>query len=117
MQIKCLEIRDEGTCIPVLAIRMEANSPIEDAYLYRCGYPQDNLQVILVRLADQKSTVDPYEWASMFGFGARTMHHSHLYILKNWDKLHDGCVVDVRVILEEAKDPAPSEVWTRVTSL
>lgn len=107
MIIKVLEIRDEGTCISALAIKMTPANPIEDKYLWREGYPRDGHGVVLMKLNDQRATSDPYDWQN-----PRTMPNAHLYILANFDELKDGDVVDVRVILGESANAAPAEIWT-----
>ena len=106
MEIKCIEIRDEGTCIPAIAIRMIAAGMIENRFLWRCGYPPDGSGIILLRLADQRATSDPYEWND------RTHKAAHLYIEKNWDDLFDGAVVDARAVLGERPVHAAPEIGT-----
>lgn len=104
MQTKVLEIRDQGTHIPALAIRMAAADPVRAYYIHgRCGYPRDGSAIVLMKLADQKANSDPYGW------GGRTMPVAHNFIYDNFDALNDGDVVDVRVILGEAQEPAISE--------
>jgi len=127
MQAKALEIRDEGTFIPALAVNMnprplypQNGSMTEDEFrasveassaqrylLRRCGYPCDGRpNVIVTRLSgDGKATNDPYGW----GGGARTFPVAHNYIIDHWDELKDGDVVDVSFILGETKEPKVSE--------
>jgi hypothetical protein len=108
MITKVLEIRDAATCIPALAIKAEATNPIEDKYLWRYGYPRDGSAVVLMHLSSHEANVDPYHWTY-----ARTMRAAHLWILKHWDELKDGDVVDVRVTsFGEATRPAAPEIWT-----
>ena len=104
MLIKFLEIRDKATCIPVIAIKMLADTEIQHKYLWRCGYPLDGSGIVLMKLEDQKATSDPCEW------GGRTMPIAHEYILKNFNTLKDGDVIDVRIYLGEAKTPAAAEI-------
>ena len=107
MIIKCLEIRDNATCIPAIAIKMSAGSPVEERFLWRCGYPRDGQYgVVLMRLSDQRATSDVYGW------GDRTHKAAHLYIEEHFDELKEGAVVDVRVILGEADVPATPEIVT-----
>lgn len=109
METKVLEVRDSMTCIPVLAIRMRAQSRVQAYYIHeRGGYPRDGSAIVVMMLSDQRATVDPYEWPSL-RLGNRTMPNAHDYIYNNFDKLQDGDVVDVRVILGEATEPAISE--------
>ena len=106
MKTKCIEIRDWATCIPVLAIKMEAANPIEAAFLWRrCGYPQDGSTVVLMKLDSQEASYDPYWWSD-----GRTMGNAHLWITAHWDEIKEGSVVDVRLILGEEQEPATPEV-------
>lgn len=106
LDTRLLEIRDEGTHIPALAIRMVAENALLAYYIHgRCGYPKDGSGIVLMALDSQKATVDPYEWPSL-GFGRRTMGNAHDFINKHFDQLSDGQVIDVRVILGEEKEPA-----------
>lgn len=119
MQAKALEIRDDGTFIPVLAVDMNPYAPngpyspnmetlrAQQYLLRRCGYACDGRpNVIVTRLSgDGQATNDPYSW----GDGARTFPVAHNYIIKNWTRLKDGDVVDVEFILGETKAPKVSE--------
>lgn len=123
MKTMVLEIRDEGTFIPLLAVDMNPGPDqlnIEskhgfwvtndyDARTYllrRVGYPCDaRPNVLITRLSGDGSPAsnDPYRW------GGRTMPVAHKYIIENWEKLRDGDVVDVQFILGETKEPKVSE--------
>lgn len=106
MEIKCFEVRDRNTCIPVLAIKMVANTPVETAYLRRYGFPKKPpYAVVMMRLDDQRASSDPYHW------GDRTHQMAHNFIYDKFDDLRPGQVVDVRVILGEEKEPALPEIW------
>ena len=105
MKAKALEIRDEGTFIPALAVNM---NPTEDSQRYllrRCGYACDGRpNIIMTRLdGSGKATNDPYEW------GGRTYPVAHNYIIDHWAELADGDVVDVQFILGETQTPKVSE--------
>lgn len=126
MQSKALEIRDEGTFIPALAVNMNPRPSYpqnammtEDEFkasleassaqrylLRRAGYACDGRpNVILTRLSgDGQATNDPYSWT-----GSRTFPVAHNYIIDHWDELKDGDVVDVSFILGETKAPKISE--------
>lgn len=111
MKAKALEIRDEGTFIAALAVDMNPPEPGAPGYaaqrylLRRCGYACDGRSnIVLTRLAGTgKATCDPYEW------GGRTWPVAHDYIIKHWDELRDGDVVDVQFILGETKQRKASE--------
>lgn len=116
MEVKCLEIRDEGTFIAALAVNMNPDSgPTDNRDMYnsqhyllrRCGYPCDGRpNIILTRLdGNGLATNDPYAWQS----GARTWLVAHRYIIDNWDTLNDGDVVDVQFINGEKTTKKLSE--------
>lgn len=113
MKTKLLKIRDRGTRIDVLAIKMTADTEIEKYYLSRNGYPQDGNAVILMKLSDQRATVDLYDWHNL-GAGLRTMQAAHDFIGKNFDALSDGDVIDVEFIRGETAQPKISERFTAV---
>ena len=105
MQVKALEIRDEGTFIPALAVDMNPAGEHQRYLLRRCGYSCDGrANVILTRLdGNGRATNDPYEWSG------RTWPIAHNYIIEHWEELHDGDVVDVSFILGETEKPKVSE--------
>lgn len=95
---KLFEIRDRGTFIPALAIRVSG----EDGYLLRRAGFQSPM-IYLIALATEKAHYDP------FGWGNRTMNTAHQFIEAQWDTLTDGDVVDVEYVLGESKTPKRSE--------
>jgi hypothetical protein len=113
MKAKALEIRDEATFIPALAVDMNPEThPGDDGaqryLLRRCGYPCDGSpNILLTRLSgDGQATNDPYAW------NGRTWPNAHNWIIEHWDELKDGDVVDVSFILGESKKPKVSERYT-----
>lgn len=108
IESKVLEVRDRGTFIASLAIRMLAANPTQEFYFRRCGYPADGSSIMLMRLYDGKATNDPYEWPAITGDG-RTMPNAHNWIIDHFNELSDGDVVDVQVILGETTEPKVSE--------
>jgi len=107
METKVIEVRDRATFIPVLAIRMRAYPAAERErhwYIHRrCGYPVDGSGVVMMRLSDQRAYADPYDWAD------RTHRTAHDCIIRFFDALRDGDVVDVEVVLGEKATPKVSE--------
>lgn len=103
MKSKMVEVRDNGTRIPCLVISTEAESSKEHSFWCAQGFGGSD--VILIRCEDQKAAYDPYEWQG------RTMHEAHLYLQSHFNEIEDFSVVDVRVILGEASEPARTEVW------
>lgn len=126
MKTKILEIRDEGTMIPVLCVDMnpdpaavcaepdqaeqsQSKHHAQRYLLRRCGYPCDgrpNIAMTHLRCGLDPCTNDPYHW------GGRTYPVAHHYIIKNWGTLKDGDIVDVQFILGETKAPKVSERLT-----
>ena len=112
MKTLILEIRDEGTFIPVVAIDMNPDVELNDAsraqryFLRRCGYPCDgrpNVAISHLGADGRPMWNDPYAW------GGRTYPVAHKFIIENWEKLRDGDVVDVQFILGETTAPKTSE--------
>jgi len=109
LETKVLEIRDADTCIPALAIKMRASNETQSYYVHaRCGYPRDGSSMMLMRLCDGLATNDPYEWPSITGSN-RTMLVAHNPILRRFDSLSDGDVMDVQYLLAETSAPKRSE--------
>ena len=104
MKLKILEIRDEGTHVPVMAIQMLAEDEVQAWYVHdRCGHPRDGSGVGLVKLSDGDGKFDPHGW------GGRTMPVAHNYIIDHFAELNDGDVVDVQHILGETQVKKLSE--------
>jgi len=108
VEIKILEVRDVGTYIGVMAIRMKSDDQTQQYYFRRCGYPADGSSIMVMILSTGRATNDPYEWASL-GFGLRTMQIAHDYIIREFGRLQDGEVVDVEHILGETSTAKVSE--------
>ena len=107
LDTKVLEVRDAGTHIPVLAIRMLAKNGIQNYYIHgRSSYPRDGSCIAVVQLADCDGNCDPYAWMN------RTMGTAHHYIYDHFDELTDGDVVDVEHILGEKPTKKVSERLT-----
>lgn len=97
MIVKSFEVRDSMTSIGVLAFKLTARNDRERYLLARAGFGTSDNElseyVILWRLEGGRCTYDPYDWA-----GNRTMTFAHEHILKNFDALESGSVVDVEYI-------------------
>jgi hypothetical protein len=120
MQTKILEIRDEGTFIPVLCIDMnpaldfrldallkeDGHNEAQRYHLRRCGYPCDgepNIAITHLSAGGQPCWNDPYGWKD------RTYAVAHSYIIGHWEDLKDGDVIDVQFILGETSEKKVSE--------
>jgi len=100
MEIKLFEIRDEGTCVPAMAVGVSGD---DGPILRRAGFGEVPC-VVLTMLATARTEWDPFAWGP-----ARTMGPAHRYICDHWADLESGAVVDVRVILGETTTPAAAE--------
>ena len=107
MKTKMIEIRDDGTCIPALVIKMEAANAVEECYMWRTGYPRDGSSIVLMRLSDQETKVDPYEWGT-----SRTMPLAHNWLCDHFDDIEEEAVLDVRFISGVRDNPVEPEIWT-----
>lgn len=104
MIVKCLEIRDRMTFIPVAAVNTAPSSAAQRYLIRRAGYASLGGTVIVVNLNDCRASNDPYGWGN-----SRTMQVAHAYIEENFETLKDGDVVDVEFILGETSEPKRSE--------
>lgn len=107
MKVKCLEIRDAATFIPVICIHPVPDNEEQRYLLRRDGYSCDPEEHIIIMIKAQCAGVsyDPYKWPGQ----ARTMRVAHDWIRSNWDTLADGDVVDVEFILLEKTEKKISE--------
>ncbi len=118
MITKAFELRDRGTFIPVVAVRMVPypegksetwdNEP-ERYLLRRAGYTFENPCVLLCRMdADggvRQASYDPYGW----GAADRTFQIAHLHITNHFEEIENGAVIDVEYLLKETDKPKQSE--------
>lgn len=110
-QPKYLEVRDRGTCISLMAMRLNAGNEKERWLLSRAGFgehPMHQAEYVLVGNVDGgtfKLSFDPMEWDS------ETMRIAHMYIRKHFDSLKPGQVVDVRWIMNEIGEPCESDFY------
>lgn len=109
MKAKVLEIRDRGTYLPVLAVKLEPSNMHECGLLARAGFgpmPSDQAEyVVLSRIngGHGELNCDPYDWCD------RTLKTAHNYIVRHFDDLKPFETVDVEYILGEKAFPASSE--------
>jgi hypothetical protein len=105
MEVKCLELRDHATFIPVICIRPVPENEAQRYLLRRDGYRGDETECCIIMIDAQCRGVsyDPYNWPRH----TRTKPRAHLYIEQHWHELKDGDVIDVEFILGERPDPNP----------
>ena len=113
--VKFFEIRDRGTFIPVIAIRLTAERGTQDDWLLqRGGFAEWQLRpecqtpyVVVWRLEGGEGNYDPFNWPN------RTMAGAHQHILAQWASLNSGDVIDTEYLRGERLEPKQSE---RVTN-
>jgi hypothetical protein len=107
MEVKCLEVRDHMTFIPVICIRPVPTNEQQRYLLRRDGYRGDESEhcVIYVDAQCRGVAYDCYDWPD----NPRTHRLAHNYIAEHWHELADGAVVDVEFILGETDRPKLSE--------
>lgn len=98
MEIKLIELRDQMTFIPAMAIKISS----DDGWLARrAGYGSPC--ILFGRAEGGVFRYDPYEW------GDRTFAAAHHFIIEHWEDIHSGQLVDARVCLGETDAPCKSE--------
>jgi len=109
MEIKCLEVRDANTFIPVICIRPVAENAEQRYLLRRDGYRANETErcIIMIDAQCRGVSYDPYHWANYRNM--RTLGTAHHYIEQHWSELKDGDVIDVQFILKETAAPKVSE--------
>lgn len=106
IEAKVLEIRDEGTFIPALAVDINPSTEQQRYLMRRVGYPCDGVpNVILTHLTANGGPA----WNDPYGWSGRTYPVAHNYIIEHWHELDDGDVIDVQFILGETAAPKRSE--------
>jgi len=109
MEVKLFEVRDRGTFIPVIAIRLGSRNEAERYLLSRAGYGQEKdaqqEYVLYAGLEEYQMQYDPHEQTN------RTRHVSHKYIGEHWEDLNSGDLIDVEWILGETNHKKQSEAW------
>lgn len=106
METKLMELRDKGTCIPLLCIKPNAGYMgfFEKKVLWRYGYKGSHAVILLRYDSPSRGTHnDAFEW------GDRTFQTAHQYVEEHWDDLKNGSLIDVRVILGETTKWCQSE--------
>lgn len=106
MKVKLFEVRDEGTCMVVAAMKTKGESVAEGRLLKRAGWGENS--VILCSIdGGSESTHDPFKWRER---GNSTLFTAHMHIQKNFDELENGSVIDVEYISGRATQPKESEI-------
>lgn len=120
MEAKLFEVRDKGTFIPVLAVKLDpmplAQEEPPEAFganrylLARAGYGEDRavqstyIMVCKIEGGEGSCSSDPYSWGP-----ARTMNMAHKHMIENWFELPTGAVICVETLCGERNTPKESE--------
>jgi hypothetical protein len=110
MTAKTFELRDNGTFIPVLAVKLEPGCEADRYLLARAGFGEpQGVYVLMLGLdsGEGKFDCDPYGWGDN-----RTRFFAHKYIIRRFDEIESGSVVDVQFIIGETLQPKHSESVT-----
>ena len=110
MENKLIEVRDVGTTLSILFIRLSAGSVSESFLLSRVGYgrrPQEYI-VAIDLIHPLRIWLNPFE-TRMATQGARTLYSAHEEMTRNWEKYNSGDVLDVQYVLGETRHPKTSE--------
>lgn len=125
MVSKIVEIRDSGTFIPALAVRLGSPNERERYLLARSGFGrtfEDQCEyIVLVKINGGEpcaAHIDPFSW----GQNPRTMFVAHMYLLnrhqelnperekhEGFDAMEQGHVIDVEYILGMRDTPKEGE--------
>lgn len=111
METKLFEVRDRGTFLPILCVKLEPGNEPDRYLLAMTGYglrPETQGEYILtgkLRTGDLKCC--PHDQP---GYpGVRTLWVAHQHIEKHWEELTSGDVIDVEFILGEVEAPKISQ--------
>lgn len=109
MEVKTFEVRDAGTFIPCIAIRLNPATEKDRYLIGRAGYGQSAEEqgeyVIFGRLeAESEFHFDAFAW------GNRTMQTAHHHVSTHFDALESGALVDVQFLKGETSEPKVSEM-------
>lgn len=107
MTSKIIEIRDSATFIPALIIRLDTYDEKERYLLARAGYGRNPEEYVLLAQINGESgriSCDVYHWSD------RTYQTVHDYVIKNFDSILPGDVIDVEYILGESTKKKQSEM-------
>ncbi len=94
MITRMLEVRDDGTHIPVMVHRIRVDAM--DRQWVRAGYAVGQIYTILINLNTLEGQSDWSKWSN-----GRTLQEAHRWIEKHFDELMERSVVDVEWILGE----------------
>lgn len=104
MKAKAFELRDRGTFVPAVAIKLEAENEAEAYLLRRAGFGTDRKFVLLGSLEGGPFHYDKYDVQ-----GNSTRFTAIEYIEEHFDELEPGQVICTETIRGERTVPKVSE--------
>jgi hypothetical protein len=110
MICKTVELRDRGTFVPALAIKLTPTNEADRYLLSRAGYgltPERQSTYVMLCGLDgglERITCDPFDWGDN-----ATRHFAHLWLIEHFDEIESGAVVDAEFIRGESKSPKVTE--------
>ncbi|MFA5037373.1 MAG: hypothetical protein WC479_09390 [Candidatus Izemoplasmatales bacterium] len=104
-EIKCFELRDRGTFIPVMCVRIDMSKVDEpDRYLLsRGGWGSDQKITYMININDGRCQWDAFCWT------LEPYLTAHQHIQDNWDSLKGGEVIDGEFLRGESPVAKESE--------
>ena len=108
-EVKMIEVRDEGTTMPCIALKPDPISRAETWAWGRTGYglcPEDMREYVLLAPlhgGEGLLTCDPYKHPG--APARRTLWAAHRWLKEHWQEVESGDVVDVQYILGETEAP------------
>lgn len=107
METKLFEVRDRMTFLPVICVKLNAVNEAERYLLAMTGYglqtKKQSEYILMGRLRDGQLQPTPFDHE---GYpSVRTLGAAHQHILKHWDELESGTVIDIEYIKGETEAP------------
>lgn len=101
---KIFEIRSRGTMLILMATKLGSDDVAENYLIARCGFgkskeQQENYIIVTNIDGSYIATTDPYK------HDVNDVRKAHQYILKHFDELDEGAVIDLEYIAGETKKP------------
>lgn len=110
METKLFEIRDQKTFLPVICVKCVAACEAERYLLAMAGYglqiKNQSNYILYGPLRGSHISTYPFDHDPI---EMRTNRIAHAHIIKHWDELTSGDVIDVQFILGETKVPKLSQ--------
>jgi hypothetical protein len=108
METKLFEVRAPATCIPIMAIKLDAVSEAEAWLLGKSGYGLNPLSwqnyIFMFPVEyEGKATTDPFKQ------DCEELRIAHMYINEHFDELEPGAVIDTDFTTGRTAEPAKSD--------